>query len=299
MSEKEREQQHILAPLPFKQNWLEFLEQNGIGQLSFRRFRSIVFHYYFGHRREFPWREEITPFRVFVSEVMLQQTQTIRVVPKFTDFITRFPDFETLAGADFSDVLRAWKGLGYNRRARYLQEAAHIVADRFAGLLPEDPELLSTLPGIGPATAASICTFAFNAPLAFIETNIRTVYIHFFFRNETGVHDRQIIELVKETVDKEQPREWYYALMDYGVMLKKTIGNPNRRSRHYSRQSCFEGSDRQLRGKILQLLLDSETVIIDDAVHLLGESAERIDRIIASLCRDNLIEREKGRLKLS
>ena len=133
MTQKDREQQRILAPLPFRQNWLEFLEQNGLGQLSFRRFRSIVFHYYLGHRREFPWREEITPFRVFVSEVMLQQTQTIRVVPKFTDFITRFPDFETLAGADFSDVLRAWKGLGYNRRARYLQEAAEIVADRFAG----------------------------------------------------------------------------------------------------------------------------------------------------------------------
>ncbi len=299
MSQKEREQQNILAPLPFKQNWLEFLEQNGIGQLSFRRFRSIVFHYYFGHRREFPWREEITPYRVFVSEVMLQQTQTVRVVPKFADFITQFPDFESLAGADFSDVLRAWKGLGYNRRARYLQEAAVIVADRFAGLLPEDPELLITLPGIGPATAASICTFAFNAPLAFIETNIRTVYIHFFFRHETGVDDRQIIHLVNQTVDKEQPREWYYALMDYGVMLKRTIGNLNRRSKHYSRQSRFEGSDRQLRGKMLQLLLDSGTVMIDDTVHLLGESAERIDRIIASLCRDNLVLKEKNRLKLS
>ncbi len=299
MSQKEQEQQHIHAPLPFKQNWLEFLEQNGIGDMSFRRFRSIIFHYYFGHRREFPWRDEISPYRVFVSEVMLQQTQTIRVVPKFADFIMRFPDFEILAGADFSDVLRVWKGLGYNRRARYLQEAAHIVADRFAGQLPDDPDLLVTLPGIGPATAASICTFAFNTPLSFIETNIRTVYIYFFFRNETSVDDRQILHLVNQTVDKEQPREWYYALMDYGVMLKRTIGNLNRRSKHYSKQSRFEGSDRQLRGKILQLLLDNSTVMIDDTVHLLGERAERIERIISSLCSDNLVLREENRLKLS
>jgi A/G-specific adenine glycosylase len=215
MSQKERDQQNILAPLPFKQNWLEFLEQHGIGPMSLRRFRSIIFHYYFGHRREFPWREEISPYRVFVSEVMLQQTQTIRVIPKFTDFVTQFPDFETLADADFSEILRTWKGLGYNRRARFLQEAAQIVADRYAGLLPDDPDLLIMLPGIGPATAASICTFAFNAPLAFIETNIRTVYIHFFFRNETCVDDRQILTLVEGTVDKEQPREWYYALQDY------------------------------------------------------------------------------------
>ncbi len=230
---------------------------------------------------------------------MLQQTQTSRVVPKFDKFITKFPNFEALAEADFSEVLRSWKGLGYNRRARYLQEAAEIVADRYAGNLPDDPDLLVTLPGIGPATAASISTFAFNRPLAFIETNIRTVYLHFFFRNEEGVDDRQIMVLVENTVDKERPREWYYALMDYGVMLKKTIGNLNTRSKHYSKQSRFEGSDRQLRGKILQLLLDNPAVMIERVADVLGESPERVERIVLSLCNDNLVLREKNKLTLS
>ena len=299
MKRKTPEQEALLAPLPFRQNWVEFFQQNGVSPASFSRFRSIIFHYYLGHRREFPWREEISAYRVFISEVMLQQTQTNRVVPKFEEFITKFPDFEALAQADFSEVLRSWKGLGYNRRARYLQEAAEIVADRYAGNLPDDQDLLVTLPGIGPATAASICTFAFNRPLAFIETNIRTVYIHFFFGDEEGVGDRQIMVLVKNTVDKERPREWYYALMDYGVMLKKTIGNLNTRSKHYSRQSRFEGSDRQIRGKILQLLLDNPAVMIESVADVLGESPERVERIVLSLCNDNLVLNEKNKLTLS
>jgi A/G-specific adenine glycosylase len=299
MDRKERRQQDIRSWLPFKQSWPEFLEQTGVGRVSFRRFRSIIFHYYFSHRREFPWRENITPYRVFISEVMLQQTQTNRVVPKFIDFTTQFPDFQTLAEADFSEVLRVWKGLGYNRRARYLQEAAEMVTDQFGGELPDDPGQLLALPGIGPATAASICTFAFNTPHAFIETNIRTVYIHFFFPNSACVDDRQILPLVKQTIDHEHSREWYYALMDYGVMLKKTIGNLNRKSRHYSKQSRFEGSDRQLRGKILQLLLENNVVWIDDTADVLGENPERIERVVSSLCSDNLVVRDQNRLTLS
>ncbi|MEE4165948.1 MAG: hypothetical protein V2I35_08110 [Desulfocapsaceae bacterium] len=298
MGRNEHGQQDILSCLPFKQSWPEFLEQNGVGLASFRRFRSIIFHYYFGHRREFPWREKITPYRVYISEVMLQQTQTNRVVPKFVDFMAQFPDFQALAEADFRDILRAWKGLGYNRRARYLQEAAGLVIDQFGGELPDDPEQLRTLPGIGPATAASICTFAFNTPRVFIETNIRTVYIHFFFRDSLCVDDRQILPLVEKTVDQEHPREWYYALMDYGVMLKKTLGNLNRRSKHYSKQSRFEGSDRQLRGKILQLLLENSVVRIDDTAAVLDENPERVERVVSSLCSDNLIVREKNRLTL-
>lgn len=299
MRRKGQEGDELLSPMPFRQNWFEFLSKNGICPASLRRFRSIIFHYYFGHRREFSWREEISPYRVFISEVMLQQTQTSRVVPKFDEFIVKFPDFYSLANADFSEVLRSWKGLGYNRRARYLQEAAEIVADRFGGDLPDDPGLLVTLPGIGPATAASICTFAFNIPLAFIETNIRTVYLHFFFPDARGVDDRQIMELVEKTVDKKRPRDWYYALMDYGVMLKKTIGNLNTRSKHYSRQSRFEGSDRQIRGKILQLLLDDPAIMVEALPGLLGESPERIERIVASLCNDNLVLKAKNKLTLT
>jgi len=105
MNKNLRQSEELLAPLPFRQNWSDFLQDNGLCPDSFRRFRSIIFHYYFGHRREFAWREEISPYRVFVSEVMLQQTQTSRVIPKFAEFIIKFPDFETLAKADFSEVV--------------------------------------------------------------------------------------------------------------------------------------------------------------------------------------------------
>ncbi len=298
MKKKGQEREEIFSPLPFRQSWAEFLAENGVGQASYRRFRSIIFHHYFRHRRDFSWRDEISPYRVFISEVMLQQTQTVRVVPKFEEFITHFPDFETLANADFSDILRSWKGLGYNRRAKYLQDAAALIVDRHKGMLPDDPALLKTLPGIGPATAASICTFAFNIPLAFIETNVRTVYIHFFYRDAIDVDDRQIMNLVEQTVDKKRPRDWYYALMDYGAMLKKTIGNLNTRSKHYSKQTRFEGSDRQIRGKILQLLLDSGTLELGYIAAKLGESTERIERIVLSLCSDNLVLNKKNTLTL-
>jgi len=295
---KQKEPIELNAPLPFRQDWFEFLGNNGVGGVSFRRFRSIIYHYYFGHRREFPWREEITPYRVFISEVMLQQTQTSRVIPKFNEFMLKFPTFQALADADFRDILGAWKGLGYNRRARYLQESAHILTDRFGGHVPDNPDVLKTLPGIGPATAASICTFAFNQPLGFIETNIRTVYIHFFFQNTDTVHDRQIMDIVEKTVDQERPREWYYALMDYGVMLKKVVGNLNKRSRHYSKQSAFEGSNRQVRGKILQLLLDRGEIMTDTIPKQLGIGVGRIEEIIQSLCDDNLVARIDNKLVL-
>ena len=210
----------------------------------------------------------------------------------------KFPTLQSLADADFRDILGAWKGLGYNRRARYLQESAHILTDRFDGHLPDDPDVLKTLPGIGPATAASICTFAFNQPLGFIETNIRTVYIHFFFQNSDNVHDRQIMDIVEKTVDEVRPREWYYALMDYGVMLKKVVGNLNKRSKHYSKQSAFEGSNRQVRGRILQLLLDRGEIMTETLPQQLGIGVERIELIIQSLCDDNLVSRIDNKLVL-
>ena len=270
----------ISTPLPFRQNWQHFLDEHGIGTASYRRFRSIIYHYYFTNRRSFSWREKISPYRVFVSEVMLQQTQTSRVVPKFELFVETFPDFNTLANARFSDVLRVWKGLGYNRRARFLQEAAEIIHDQFKGELPRAPEQLVALPGIGPATAASIAVFAWDIPHVFIETNIRTVFLHFFFQNTDNVDDKQIREHVEATLDRDRPREWYYALMDYGAMVKKTRGNLNRKSRHYSQQSRFEGSDRQIRGKILQLLLDNVSLSMEEIQTILKEppGATRADR---------------------
>ena len=280
------------------ESWPEFFGSVGLGREAFSRFRTIVYHYYMHHEREFSWRSEITPYRVVVSEVMLQQTQTVRVAGKFEPFVSVFPDFSALAGAPFVDVLRLWKGLGYNRRARYLHELAKIVTDSHRGILPDDPQELVRLPGIGPATAASICVFAYDRPLPFIETNIRTVFLHFFFRGREQVHDREIMPLVEASLDRTRPRQWFYALMDYGVMLKKTVGNLNRVSRHYTKQSRFEGSDRQLRGRILQLLLDRQMVTEAEIGNLLDEPGARVARVAAGLCEEGIIVASGGGYRL-
>lgn len=271
------------------ESWPDFYAAVGPGSKAFTRFRTIIYRYYMHHEREFSWRSEITPYRVVVSEVMLQQTQTARVASKFEPFVAAFPSFGDLAGASFADVLKIWKGLGYNRRARFLQDLAGIVAVTHGGILPDDPEELVKLPGIGPATAASICVFAYDRPLPFIETNIRTVFIHFFFKGRDRVDDREIMPLVEASLDRQHPRQWFYALMDYGVMLKKTVGNLNRQSRHYTRQSRFDGSDRQLRGRILQLLLERQAVTEAEICRFLSEPGERVARVAADLCEEGII----------
>ncbi|THB71771.1 MAG: A/G-specific adenine glycosylase [Desulfobulbaceae bacterium] len=242
------------------------------------------------HRRPFAWRDVISPYRVFISEVMLQQTQTTRVIDKFALFLSVFPDFATLAQSPFSEVLRHWKGLGYNRRARFLHDSAAIIVEQFDGELPADPEILERLPGIGPATAASICVFAFDMALSFVETNIRTVYLYHFFGDQENVSDRELLSFVSATVDHERPREWYYALMDYGVMLKKSVGNLNRKSRHYVKQSKFEGSDRQVRGRILELLLEHDSLSVTELVAQLTEPAERVQRLIDTLAAEQIVQ---------
>ncbi len=199
---------------------------------------------------------------------MLQQTQAPRVVPKYLSFMKRFPDFASLAGAPLRDVLSEWKGLGYNRRALQLKKTAElIIAKSENGSTSWNKESLMALPGLGPNTAGSILAFAFNIPQAFIETNIRTVFIHFFFpetragtsaKNKKKIDDKQILPLVEASLrgsgsgsNSQKAREWFYALMDYGVHLKKTGENPSRRSLHHVKQSPFKGSNRELRAKIL------------------------------------------------
>jgi A/G-specific adenine glycosylase len=281
-----------------EQHWHTWYRQVGICRQSLARFRQTIFHYYLHHRRDFSWRHSITPYRVVVSELMLQQTQTNRVEQKFDEFVSTFPDIRRLAEAPFAEVLRVWKGLGYNRRARYLHETAGLIVDHHNGRIPDEPDVLVRLPGIGPATAASICVFAYDLPLAFIETNIRTVFIHFFFPDETAVHDRSLMTLIEKTLDRQQPRQWYYALMDYGAMLKKTVGNVNRRSAHYQRQSKFEGSDRQIRGRILQLLLERQRSCETEISVFLDESPDRIRRLVEALCDEGTIVRHDRFLAL-
>jgi A/G-specific adenine glycosylase len=258
--------------------------------ILFNDFKKIVWNYYASNGRLFSWRNVDDPYKVFISEVMLQQTQTFRVAPKYSQWISVFPDFKTLASASLKEVLLQWQGLGYNRRGMYLHRAAQIIVADFDGELPNDPKILVELPGIGPATAASICAFAFNKKTVFIETNIRAVYIHFFFAGKDKVHDNEIFPLVEATVDKENPREWYYALMDYGVMLKKTLVNPSRKSKHHHKQSKFQGSDREIRGMILKILTKSTEAVSEEKIKdMIGKDHVRITKIINQMIEEKLI----------
>ncbi|HWQ64445.1 MAG TPA: A/G-specific adenine glycosylase [Methanospirillum sp.] len=252
-------------------------------------FVDIIRGFYTRMRRPMPWRDEITQYRVVVSEIMLQQTQVSRVMEKFPLFISRFPNFISLADASLTDVLVTWQGLGYNRRAKYLHGFARSVVNDWNGALPADPEILVTFPGIGSATAGSITAFAFNKPVVFIETNIRRVFIHHFFAGKEKIADSEIRPLVEKTLDHGNPREWYYALMDYGTWLAGRIENPNRKSSHYSRQSAFNGSDRQIRSSLLKKLLATKSSPLEEIIQNSEEDTQRMRRIIAGMVKEGLL----------
>lgn len=231
--------------------------------------------------------------------MMLQQTQTDRVVPKYLRWLEVFPDAETLANASLADVYREWMGLGYNRRARYLQDACRIITEKHQGIFPCDPDELDALPGIGPYTARAVSTFAFGFPNAFIETNIRSVYIFFFFSKMDEVSDRDILELIELTQNTDNPREWYYALMDYGATLKKTTLNPNRKSKHYQTQSRFEGSNRQARGVLLKHLGSYGNTELTSVAEASGISLERLKVAAKSLISEGYVAETDGFYRIS
>ncbi len=220
---------------------------------------------------------------------MLQQTQAPRVVEKYNYFISLFPTVEALAKAPLKKVLIAWQGLGYNRRAVNLQKAAQIVATQYSGKFPKDMKSLLDLPGVGPATAGDIMAFAFNKAETVIETNIRTVFINHFFKDQKNVDDKKIIPLITKTLDKTNPREWYYALMDYGTFLKKTVPNPSRQSKHYAKQSPFKGSNRELRSKILKYTLLYGKQKPDIIAESLSADKDQIIKNIKAMKKEGLI----------
>ncbi len=252
-------------------------------------FGHMVLGFYAKNGRDLPWRRTTDPYSILVSEVMLQQTQVDRVMKKYPFFLETFPDFSTLAGAPLADVLSVWQGMGYNRRAIALRDCAFRVCSEFAGTLPRVVETLETLPGIGHATASSICVYAFNQPLVFIETNIRRVFIHHFFNDQEVVTDTEILPIVRRALCGKDPRTWYNALMDYGTELKKTVPNPNRRSRHYTRPAAFEGSDRKIRGRILKILLKRRRMTRTEIHAALAEDPRRVNQLIRNLVEEGFI----------
>lgn len=210
--------------------------------------------------RDLPWRRTHDPYEIWISEVMLQQTQTARVDGRWQRWLQRFPTVSALAAAEPAEVLEEWQGMGYNRRALALLRAAQAIVEG-GGALPSGARALEALPGIGPATAAGIRAFAFDLPGVYLETNVRAVFLHELFPGEEGVSDRELVPLVRATCPADasdpddDPRTWYYALLDYGAYLKRTVPNPSRRSSGHARQSRFEGSHRQKRAELVRILL--------------------------------------------
>ena len=237
--------------------------------------------------RAMPWRDDTRPYYVLVSELMLQQTQVARVVPKFEAFVARFPDEKVLAAASLADVLKLWQGLGYNRRAKFLHQAAQMIVSEYGGMFPEDEADIVKLPGVGKNTAGAILAYAFNRPAIYVETNVRTVYIHHFFADNFAVDDKQIIELLEATIDRENPRRFYQNLMDYGSWLKSQGVRNISQSRHYKKQSPLRGSVREVRGQIITQLVDGPMDITDLKAALQADA--RFDIALGSLEKDGLI----------
>jgi A/G-specific adenine glycosylase len=267
--------------------------------LSVPSFQDVIRAYYREHRRDFPWRRTTNPYHILVSEIMLQQTQVGRVMDKYERFIAAFPDFESLARTSFKSILGIWQGLGYNRRALSLQRTAEAVLVRFHGILPSSVDELSGLPGIGQTTAGAILAFAFNLPAVFIETNIRRTFIYHFFQDHEPVRDKDILPLVEATLDVQNPRDWYYALMDYGSMLKKITENPNRRSLHYQKQAPFEDSDRMIRGLIVRILLEGPVFSRGRLGQQISAEGDRVESILAQMVKDGLIREEEGTYRIA
>lgn len=247
--------------------------------------------------RNMPWRNTDDPYLIMVSELMLQQTQVDRVMPKYVEFTSRYPDVYTLANAPLADIITIWNGLGYNRRAKFLRDSAVKIVTEYNGKVPDTHERLQTLPGIGPNTAAAILAYAYNQPVGFIETNIRTVYFQHYFDDSHLVSDQQLSEVVAITVDSENPREWFYALMDYGSYLKKQGAGQIDKSAHYKKQPILEGSIRQVRGQIIRSLSKSDMSELQLREDIIAD--DRFDSALVGLIKDQLVQRTKDLFHLT
>lgn len=260
------------------------------------KFRALIWRFYREHgRHDLPWRENFSVYRVLVSEIMLQQTQVDRVIPFYTRFMKAYPTARKLAEAPLSDVLRDWQGLGYNRRAKMLHAAAKMLSVKKVKTIAD----LEALPGVGSYTARAVASFAFNQDTVVIETNIRTVVIHHFFKDDKKVSDAAIEKILERCMPKGRAREWYSALMDYGSYLKRSGISHNVRSIAHVKQSAFKGSLREARGAILRELSKR------DAARTRLEGLLGPDRIaqlhvaLDALIAEGLVEGKRSRYRLA
>jgi A/G-specific adenine glycosylase len=273
----------------------------GMTERQIQQFITTVWHYYQAHgRHDLPWRQpepdgSFDPYKILVSELMLQQTQVARVLGKYPQFLAQFPSVQALASAPLGSVLVAWQGLGYNRRAKYLWQAAQKIASDYGGALPKTSKELAALPGVGANTAGALLAYAFDQPSVFVETNIRTVFIYHFFQGQSSISDSDILALVQKTLPQANYRNWYWALMDYGAYLKQKVGNNISASRSYHRQSPLRGSRREIRGQVLRLLAASPHST-SELQHAIID--ERLPSVLADMQAEELIITRQNRYSL-
>ncbi len=253
------------------------------------QFTSAIKIWYNENRRQLPWRETDNQFYIYVSEIMLQQTQVNRVLLKYDEFIQKFKTFYDIANSDIPHLITSWQGLGYNRRILNLYKASTIICNDYSGNVPDTYNNLLNLPGIGAGTAGSLLAFIHNKPSVFIETNIRTLYSYAFFPDRDQIDDKSLMPLIEQTVDIDNPREWYYALMDAGSYLKQSIRIPNSLSKHYTKQSQFSGSKREIRGGILKILGNQNQVSLNEIQTKYPETKHDIQSIAGDLINEGFI----------
>lgn len=254
-----------------------------------QQFRKIVWaHHKKEGRHNLPWRKTYNPYRILVSEVMLQQTQVERVIPYYQEWMKKFPTVRALGEASLADVLKSWQGLGYNRRGKALWEAAKLVT-MSGGVFPTSPEGLEKLPGVGPYTARAVMAFAHNADVIFIETNIRTAVTHHFFPTKKIVDDKAILKILEAAYPKGKAREWYAALMDYGAHLKRSGVKLNSKAKGYTKQSKFSGSDREARGAILKELVKKPATKFRLTGLLGDDRKEQVERQLQKLRKEGMV----------
>ncbi|KKS18641.1 MAG: A/G-specific adenine glycosylase [Parcubacteria group bacterium GW2011_GWC1_41_7] len=267
-------------------------------QDNIKNFQKIVWGFYKKEKRDFPWRRTRNPYFILVSEMMLQQTQVARVEKKYSEFLKIFPTLQELSKAPLSRVLIAWQGLGYNRRALYLHQAAREIVKRYNGKIPRDMKTLQSIKGVGQSTAGGICAFAYNAPVVFIETNIRRIFLYHFFRGKQNISDKELLLFIAKSLDREHPREWYFALMDYGAHLSVLKDNPNKKSKHYAVQSKFKGSKRQIRGKIIRYVIKNKSVSYSMLQNHLKCEGAVLEAIIKQMQKERMVTVKRGKIFL-
>lgn len=264
-----------------------------------KQFIESVWDFYrINGRHDLPWRKTKDPYKIVVSELMLQQTQVTRVLSKYKAFLKLFPTTTHLANASLGDVLKAWQGLGYNRRAKFLWQATQAVVNEHKGKWPKTLVGLQTLPGIGSYTAGAVMNFSYNSPVPLIETNVRTVYIHHFLKDAENVSDKELLPIIERTLDVINPREWNWALMDYGSHLKATIGNLSKKSKTYKKQSNFKESNRYIRGAIIRSLSTGPHTKRQLEMKSSEIENDSLTQQLAVLLAENLVVKIKGSYQL-